>query len=142
MTTRFDRGSLLAASMLLVTLCFGIVAGVALDRWVFRSGRHYAGQRLPGLTAGERFDPARVRSQASDRLALSLDLSLAQRAQVDSLFGAQQQAAGAVMREMRPRLDSITDRTQSAMRAILTPEQYRKLDRMRHLRTGPRPHTR
>lgn len=138
MTPRFDRGNLLASGMLLVTLLFGVLGGVALDRWVFRPGRHYAGSRAPGTPGGDRFDPARVRSQASERLTLSLDLSLTQRAQVDSLLRAQQQAAATVMREMRPRLDSITDRTQSAMRAILTPEQYQKLDRMRHLRTGPR----
>ncbi len=135
MQARFDRGTVMAAALLLVTLLLGVVGGVALERWALRPQRVGAAPGVMQLPAPRnRFDPARARIQLSARLARQLDLAPEQRVQVDSLLRLQQQEAGALMRGMRPRLDSVTARTQAALTQILTPEQQRKFDALRRRR--------
>lgn len=135
MKARFDQATVMAAALLLVTLVLGVVGGVALERWALRPHRVGAAPGAMQVPAPRnRFDPARVRLQLSARLARQLDLTPEQRVQVDSLLRRQQQEAGALMRGMRPRLDSVTTRTQSALTQILTPEQQRKFDALRRRR--------
>ena len=135
MRARFDQGTVMAAALLLVTLVLGVVGGVALERWALRPHRIAGTPRAMQATAPRnRFDPGRARVQVSSRLARQLDLTPAQRVQVDSLLRLQQQEAGALMRGMRPRLDSVTARTQAALTQILTPEQQRKFDAIRRRR--------
>lgn len=133
MPTRPDRGSLLAAALILVMLLVGMAGGVALDRWVLRP--HRAGARAPvGWGANGRFDPARVRDRASSRLAEELGLTVEQRARVDSLMRRQQREAAGIMGELRPRLDSVTARTQAELRTVLTAEQWHRFESLRAAR--------
>jgi Spy/CpxP family protein refolding chaperone len=73
-----------------------------------------------------------------DRTATEWGLSPTQRATVDSLMDAQHRKISALYRPLRPVIDSvdslartISDSTQNALRAALTPDQQKKLDAMR-----------
>ena len=130
MPTRPDRGSLLAAALIVVTLIVGVAGGVALDRWVLRPHRPGARAQI-GWAADGRFDPARVRARASGRLTEELHLTTEQHARVDSLMRRQQREAAGIMGELRPRLDSVTARTQAELRTVLTAEQWQRFESLR-----------
>jgi Spy/CpxP family protein refolding chaperone len=127
MPTRPDRGSVLAAALIVVTLIVGLAGGIAVDRWVLRPHRP-GGRAQVGWAADARFDPARVRARASSRLAEELGLTAEQHARVDSLMRRQQREAAGIMGELRPRLDSVTARTQAELRTVLTAEQWHRFD--------------
>jgi hypothetical protein len=131
--TRTDRGSLMLAGLAAVTLILGVVCGVALDRWVLRPG-HRGGRFAFDGGPGHRFDAARYRTQFTERLARDLELTADQRAKVETLFTRQQEDARAVMREIRPRLDQVTARTQDELQVILTPAQLRRWDELKRER--------
>ncbi|MGE5090878.1 MAG: hypothetical protein ACM3OH_01780 [Bacillota bacterium] len=137
MTTRLDRGSLLASGLIVVMLLAGMAGGVALDRWILRP--HAGGQPPAGWTRDGRFDPARVRDRAAGRLARDLKLTPEQRTKMDSLMRRQQREAAAVMQSIRPRLDSVTARTQAEFRAVLTETQQQTFDSLRRERLRHRP---
>ena len=137
MTTRLDRGSLLASGLIVVMLLVGLAGGVALDRWILRP---HDGERSPaGWMRDGRFDPARVRDRAAGRLARDLHLTSEQRTKMDSLMRRQQCEAAAVMQSIRPRLDSVTARTQAELRAVLTATQQQAFDSLRRQRVRHRP---
>ena len=137
MTTRLDRGSLLASGLIVVMLLVGLAGGVALDRWILRP---HDGERSPaGWMRDGRFDPARVRDRAAGRLARDLHLTPEQRTKMDSLMRRQQREAAAVMQSIRPRLDSVTARTQAELRAVLTATQQQAFDSLRRQRVRHRP---
>lgn len=133
MTTRLDRGSLLAAGLIVVMLLVGVAGGVALDRWALRPHRD-GGRAAAGWGTDGRFDPARVRDRASGRLAQDLGLTAEQRVRVDSLMRRQQREAAGIMREIRPRLDSVAARTQAELETVLTEAQWRRFDSLRRAR--------
>ncbi len=131
--TRVDRGSLVLAGLAAVTLILGVVGGVALDRWALRPA-HRGGRSAFDGGPGHRFDPARYRTQFTERLARDLELTAEQRVKVESLLTRQQEDARAVMREIRPRLDQVTARTQEDLRGILTSEQLQQWDELKRER--------
>lgn len=136
--TRFDRGSLAAAAVMVVMLLLGVVSGIALDRWVLRPERALTMGR-PGSMPRERFDPARARTRFSDQLARELELSAEQRVAVDSLLRLQQMRVRAVMGESQPRLQEVAAETESAIRTVLTDEQWNRWQEIRRERGGRRP---
>ena len=137
MTTRLDRGSLLAAGLIVVMLLVGVAGGVALDRWLLRPR---PGARGPAAWMRDgRFDPARVRDRAAGRLARELHLTAEQRVKLDSLMRLQQRQAAELMQSIRPRLDSVTARTQAELRAVLTESQRRTFDSLRRERPRRQP---
>ncbi len=135
--TRLDRGSFVAAAVMIVMLLLGVVSGIALDRWVLRPDRELAMGR-PGGMARERFDPARARSRFSGQLARELGLSAEQRVVVDSILRLQQVRARAVMRESQPRLREVTAATEAAIRRVLTEEQWNRWQELRRERGSRR----
>lgn len=139
--TRFDRGSLAAAAVMVVMLLLGVVSGIALDRWVLRPERALTMGR-PGAMPRERFDPARARTRFSDQLARELELSAEQRVAVDSLLRLQQMRVRAVMGESQPRLQEVAAETESSIRAVLTDEQWNRWQEIRRERGGRRPRQR
>ena len=139
--TRFDRGSLAAAAVMVVMLLLGVVSGIALDRWVLRPERTLTMGR-PGAMPRERFDPARARTRFSDQLARELELSAEQRVAVDSLLRLQQMRVRAVMGESQPRLQEVAAETESSIRAVLTDEQWNRWQEIRRERGGRRPRQR
>jgi hypothetical protein len=113
--------------MLLVGLT-GIALGVALDRAMFRwrIAGAFVGHRPPG-----RPHSPEVRKWVVDRLDRKLDLSAAQRVQLDSILNRRERELGALMQESRPRFEAIADRTRREIMTVLTPqqqEQFRKMD--------------
>jgi hypothetical protein len=136
--TRFDRGSLSAAAVLVVMLLLGILSGVALDRWVLRPDRELAAGRSSAMPR-ERFDPTRARARFSGQLAQELGLSAGQQAAVDSLLRLQEVRARALMRETRPRLREVTTETEAGIRAVLTQDQWSRWLELRRERGGRRP---
>jgi Spy/CpxP family protein refolding chaperone len=86
-----------------------------------------------------RFDPARVRDRVAGRLAHDHKLTPEKRTKMDSLMRRQQREAAAVMQSIRPRLDSVTARTQSELRAVLTETQQQAFDSIRRERLHRRP---
>lgn len=137
---RFDRNSLLAGSLLAVTLVFGVVGGVALDRWLLRPGAHAAGPRpgFPRRMGEQRADPVRLRSEFSGQLARALDLTPDQRVRVDSILQRQQSRSRALMRQMAPELRRLADSTRAELRQVLTPEQWERMQQLRSKQTGGR----
>lgn len=130
---RFDRGAVQAALLLVATLILGVVAGVALDRWVLRPGRD-AVTAMPGMDQRPRFDPAGMRMRFSNQLARELGLEPAQRLAIDSLLRLQQSRARAVMIEREPELRRIAAETRTAIRGILTEEQWKRWQELRERR--------
>lgn len=120
------RVRLRAFVVLLFTFVAGALVGMASER---------------ALSADE---PARVERSGGahgpggqDRraaLADRLDLTPGQRASLDSIVAEDREKAGAILREMRPRLRARYDSTTTAIRAILTPEQQAEFDRYRQER--------
>ena len=137
MTTRLDRGSLLASGLIVVMLLVGVAGGVGLDRWILRPR---PGARGPAAWMRDgRFDPARARDRAAGRLARELHLTAEQRAKMDSLLRLQQRQAAELMQSIRPRLDSVTARTQAELRAVLSETQQRAFDSLRRERPRRQP---
>ena len=139
----FNRDSILAGLLLLVTLLLGIAAGVAIERWAFRPERRVQardGQIREALARGAtesrapRLDPVEFRERYTRQLARQLDLTAEQRAIADSLLRLQQQESRAAMRELRPRLDSINRRTEERLRAVLTELQAERWQKLREER--------
>ena len=135
---RFDRSSLLAGALLVVTLVFGVVGGVALDRWLLRPGAHAAGPRtsLPRRMGEQRADPVRLRSEFSGQLARALHLTPDQRVRVDSILQRQQSRSRALIRQMAPELRRLADSTRAELRQVLTPEQWERMQQLRSKQTG------
>ena len=140
-----DRNSVLAAGLVVVTLLLGIVSGVAIDRWLLRPPREFAGPgpgRMPAGGERRRFDPGQFREQLSAQLAKELELSAEQRVKVDSILSAQQMKSRELMGEVRPKLQVVAESTQAALRKVLTADQQEELrklreERMRKVRRGP-----
>lgn len=77
------------------------------------------------------------RGSYRERFATELGLSASQRLAVDSLMEAQRRHVRALYRPVRPQLDSIGrgrdsifEDTQRQLKALLTPEQQARFDRM------------
>jgi Spy/CpxP family protein refolding chaperone len=113
------------AAILVAHLLAGFVAGVALDRFVLHH-RHgpFAGMG-PGR-AGPFEDPAKraeVQKHMADRVSKELDLTAAQRSQVETMLPRHLAAFDSLRKEMGTRLQSLLDSSSAEMETILTPEQ-------------------
>lgn len=123
------RSAVVAALLLAATFITGIVAGIAADRMVLvREGRI-----LP--REGMRFVSARI-VRAMDR---ELDLTDAQRADVEKILAARQSRIERVWKDLRPQIRAEIDRTNREIEAVLTEEQkpkFRKLTARWEARMG------
>lgn len=114
------RNALLAALLLIATFATGVVAGVAGDRIVLvRDARI-----LP--REGMRFVSSRI-VRAMDR---ELDLSDAQRADVERLLAERQKRIETVWIEIRPQMRAEIEKTNREIEAVLTEEQKPKFRQM------------
>ena len=114
------RSAVVAAILLAATFLTGMVAGVAADRFVLvREARI-----LP--RAGMRFVSARI-VRAMDR---ELDLTDAQRADVERILAERQRRIERVWSEMRPQIRTEIERTNREIEAILTEEQKPKFEEL------------
>lgn len=98
----------------------GVLVGVlATHVFYLRQMRHPGGLAMLGN-----------RALAAD-LDRRLDLSPEQRRHVDTVLADAAREAGAVRREMMPRILDILERSQQRIAAVLTPEQQRELQQFR-----------
>ena len=126
---------LLAAALLAVAFLLGILGGIVFDRWVLLPPRlhalHGGGPgRGPDGFAGSR----RPGGRFERLLREELDLTEAQRAQVETLLTRQHQRSRAIMDGARPELRAIAEETRTELRAILTPEQWQRVERLENER--------
>jgi hypothetical protein len=125
---------LLAGIVILLVGLAGIAIGAALDRAV----EH---RRMMSIVVGGRVPkgpPPEARRWVLSRLQRELNLSPGQRAQVDSVLARREADVRALMIEMRPRFEAISDRTRRDIQAALTPDQQKRFTEMRE-RAGPPP---
>lgn len=127
----------------------GVLAGVALDRYLLRA-RH-APRPWPGmLEAGSEIGPGRfgtdsarrqgfetMRKRIVERMSGQLDLSAGQRRQLDSILESQGAAFEAIRHETEPRLRSLVDSSMTAVNQILKPDQQAKWQQLRQKMGGP-----
>ncbi len=68
------------------------------------------------------------RTAARQRLANDLELTAVQRAALDSVLDRRHEQMSAVFKEIRPRMDSVRDRTRQEIAAMLNPQQRAKFE--------------
>ncbi len=110
----------LGFGLLLATFLVGALAGAATIRVV--------SAREP--TAAQRRDRDDARGQRNSLLD-RLDLTAAQRAQADSILERRHAQLDAFWKDHGPWMRAVVDSTRQEIRAILTPEQRQKEERIR-----------
>lgn len=129
----FRSSRLLAGIVILLVGLAGVAIGAAIDRAV----EH---RRMMSIVVGGRVPkgpPPEARRWVLSRLQKELDLSPAQRQQVDSVLARREADVRALMVEMRPRFDSISERTRRDIQAALTPDQQKRFVEMRNHAESP-----
>ena len=112
------RIHLLAALVVLTAFLAGAVAGIGLQRW---AAPPPAPREAPPLPPGANRVPPHLRA---------LGLTAEQERQAAEIFERHKPEMEAVLREAYPRMREVVERTQKEIRALLDPEQQRKLDEM------------
>ena len=98
-----------------VGLLFGIAVGRFSARWWFR---HHWGP------------PTEKQLQRRlDRFSARLDLTAAQRTQVEAIFRTKREKMNALFEEIGPKLEAVRNSTTEEIRKLLTPEQQAKFDK-------------
>ena len=115
-------------AILMLTLVAGVAAGFAMDRAVLRPGLDSPAPR-DGDRGGDRGGPSRGRSGSA--LYDQLDLTPAQRAQIDSAIERGRRETDAYWDRVEPEMRSIVDSTRARIRAVLTVEQQARYDSLR-----------
>ncbi|HET9986436.1 MAG TPA: hypothetical protein VFQ38_22850 [Longimicrobiales bacterium] len=133
----FGRARLLALAILVVTFVAGALAGAAVTRVVNAEGSRRGGPPIPPRTSV--FAPG-------SPLAERLNVTDAQRAQIEAIVARERPRADSVARQLRERLRATFDSTNAQIRTVLTPEQRVEFDRFlaerrarMHERFGGRP---
>jgi Spy/CpxP family protein refolding chaperone len=115
-----QRSKSYALIFLIVAFIAGIAVGFTADRAMSRDGDH------------------RTPRSGLDRMAKELDLTTAQRTQVDSIMTQRRRQIREIFKPLHPQIDSlqkvakiVSDSTHEQLKRVLTPEQGRKLDEMR-----------
>jgi hypothetical protein len=111
--------------LVLVALLVGAALGVGIDRVAVQRRRPAPPPPAPQAAGIAKSLANRPRRAFSESTAAALGLSEAQMARADSLMALQQQRTQALMREMQPRMVAIRAESDSAIKALLTPEQQR-----------------
>jgi Spy/CpxP family protein refolding chaperone len=115
-----QRSKWFALVFLIGAFVAGVAIGVAADRTIMhnRPGRHASRSPI-------------------DRMAHDLNLTVSQRAQFDTILEARRKQMRQLFAPIRPQMDSLMkigermgDSTHEQLRAILTPDQQVKFDKM------------
>jgi Spy/CpxP family protein refolding chaperone len=122
----------IAAGLLLLAFVAGALGGVAADRLLAaRSARVEPALSDPGENGPLGRGGAGAIFPAGVQLARQLNLSPEQRDRIEEILVAERSKADSVLREVRPLLQARYDSSTQAVRAILTPEQRERFDRLR-----------
>jgi hypothetical protein len=139
-----------AIVLLALVATSGALAGVVGDRLLTdradtaarEPAREDARPGMPGGPGPWRFE-ARPAERYGERLALSLELSPAQRAAIDSIMAEEQVRVRALTAEVQPRFRAIAEEARARVEDVLTAEQRERLRAMREERMrGMRPEMR
>lgn len=136
---------LLAALVLVLLTGAGVLAGIALDRFMLSPAGHghAAGQarhRGPDLLRELRpGQEAAVRRRMSARLTRELDLTAEQSARVDSILARQAGEWRDLRRDLRPRLERIFSSFRASLDTVLTPDQRERFRALRKRHRAARP---
>jgi Spy/CpxP family protein refolding chaperone len=125
----FTRSSIWFAVFVLVVFLMGLATGITIDR--FASPARRPTRAVGGIGAGPR--PAVL----ADRMSRELDLSDAQKQQLEEIF---KRAAGRLetfRRDSRQEFGALSRELDAEIEAVLTPEQREKFRQMRPGRRRP-----
>lgn len=124
------RSRLLALGLLLLAFVAGALGGIAADRLLdAREPRAEQGRPPPG-----RGGPGGAIFPRNPSFARQLDLTPQQRQQIEEILRAERSKADSVLRAVRPVLRARYDSANASIRAVLTPEQRDRFDRLRERR--------
>lgn len=115
-------------AILVMTLVAGVAAGFAMERTVLRPEAEVRESR-GGDRGGDRSGPSRGRYESV--LYDQLELTPAQRAQIDSAIERGRRDTDAYWARVEPEMRSIVDSTRARIRAVLTAEQLVRYDSLR-----------
>ena len=124
---KIDRAALTAGLVLLMVLLTGAVLGAVLARAWPAPGPGPLGPPPP--PGGRPMEPPPPEALA-DRLRVELRLTGEQHAQVRDLLQREMEQTRALLDQVRPRLEEAHRQARQELRALLTPEQARRLDEM------------
>jgi Spy/CpxP family protein refolding chaperone len=114
------------ALFVLVVFCVGLTSGMVIGRRMApppRSGMFFPGEPGPGRGRGP------GRGALIERLDHELQLTPAQKTQVQAIFDERRGRLEAVQREVVRRADEERRALQEEIRKVLTPEQQTRFDR-------------
>ena len=113
------NSKVLAAAFFAGTLAIGVAAGVFLDRaWLQPSPREF--HNLKGRESG-----------FMRQFGRELDLTAGQQAELDHVLANYRERFSEIRRSMHPRYNALRDSLDAEIRALLTPAQQEKFDRMK-----------
>jgi Spy/CpxP family protein refolding chaperone len=121
------RARLLAGGVLVATFVAGALVGVASQRLLNADEPEAAEVRRSRIRPGQMFGPDGV-------LTRRLELTDAQRREIEALLESDRRKTDSMFREIRPRLRARYDSTTAGIRAVLDPEQQEEFDRYRRER--------
>ncbi|MBA3658777.1 MAG: hypothetical protein H0W67_04200 [Gemmatimonadales bacterium] len=125
-----------AALVLVLLTVAGLLAGVALDRFVLQRGHGDGGARR-GPDLVRPVSPEQevaMRRGFSRRLTRQLDLTRDQQARVDAILAGQAGEWRRLRADVRPRLERIFASFRDSMDTVLRPEQRVRFHQMRRER--------
>ncbi|MEZ4416829.1 MAG: hypothetical protein R3E10_13855 [Gemmatimonadota bacterium] len=127
MSDRRGAGWMGPAGLILSVFVAGALTGAAGARWVDRRppGLPPGVERADGREPGRRDEGRRSRSSNRflEEITERLHLSDTQRTQIDSIVQAQRRRSREVMESIRPELSATLDSMNTAIEAVLDPEQ-------------------
>jgi hypothetical protein len=133
-------GSARAAMVIAVIVVCSALAGVALDRVVFqRMARRRPPQGMGGPGRGSPEADMKRRNDMLDRMSKQLTLSSAQRQGIDSVMQRTDSALRAIRAEMQPRLQQVFQASRADIEARLDSTQRVKFKAMQPARGDRRP---
>lgn len=128
------------AATLGMSLVVGASAGVMLDRFVFTTPEQHVDSGMaaeagdepaedPDSRTGDRSDERR-REPLLDRLTRELELTEAQRADLDDVLASNRERARQYWKESRGQYDALREEFREAIRGVLTDEQRTRFNEM------------
>jgi Spy/CpxP family protein refolding chaperone len=119
------RTTFLAVAVIALTFTAGVAVGVFTDHMMI-------------VRRGGRLDHMPFAAHLmTSRLDHHLDLTGAQKKQIEQILSRRRVEMDAIFATMKPRVDATIDRTNAEIEQVLTPEQRKKFARLKMRAHGP-----
>ncbi|HEY7236029.1 MAG TPA: hypothetical protein VH539_17860 [Gemmatimonadaceae bacterium] len=129
----------LAVIVIAAIIVASVVAGVAIDRVLFRSSRTLiADTGFHPLSSALRSPTPEERRRIRQELAKELSLTPAQDSAFDAIMMQRSGEFSALREEIRPRVERLVSDVRSDMEQVLTPAQRERFRRLRDVDTARR----